>query len=230
MIVTIHQPEFLPYAGFFSKLMHSDIMILLDDVFFNKNYFQNRNRIMINGEVSYVTVPVQKKRALIKDVQIIEPRRSLDKIIKTLTQHVLSASCRHSLHGLVDIFRLDIKLLCDLNCRLLFQLRKILGLGQPVLLASELGVPYTNKSQYLLDLVKRAGGSAYLSGAAGVTYLDASLFLRKRVKVMYHHYHCVEYTHDAPAFVPNLSIIDLLMNVSPENIKDVIYNGAQVVS
>ena len=71
MIVSIHQPEHFPYLGFFQKMKESDLFIILDNVKFKKNNFQNRNRFLnSNGEEEWFTVPVEKKAnsKLIKDV------------------------------------------------------------------------------------------------------------------------------------------------------------------
>ena len=74
MIVGIHQPEYLPWLGFFDKISQSDIFVMLDNVQYEKNYFQNRNRIRIQSGWAWLTVPVMtKKRSsqLIKDVRIV---------------------------------------------------------------------------------------------------------------------------------------------------------------
>ena len=58
MIVAIHQPEHLPWIGFFNKMMNADVLVILDDVQYRKRYFQNRNQILVNGEKKYIGVPV----------------------------------------------------------------------------------------------------------------------------------------------------------------------------
>ena len=71
MIITIHQPQYLPYIGFFHKLMLSDVCVILDDVEYSKNDFFNRNRIKTPQGWCWITVPVKAKmKQLIKDVEI----------------------------------------------------------------------------------------------------------------------------------------------------------------
>src|SRR5205823_11747690 len=73
MLVTIHQPEHLPWLGFIDKARQADLLVLLDDVQFRKNYFQNRNRVRAAGGPVWVTVPVLTKGNAdqeIREVQI----------------------------------------------------------------------------------------------------------------------------------------------------------------
>lgn len=58
--VAIHQPEHFPYMGFFQKMQNCDVFVILDNVKFKKNDFQNRNKILLNGKEEWITVPVEK--------------------------------------------------------------------------------------------------------------------------------------------------------------------------
>lgn len=49
MVVAIHQPEHLPWLGFFNKMANADEFVILDNVQYRKRYFQNRNKILVNG-------------------------------------------------------------------------------------------------------------------------------------------------------------------------------------
>ena len=75
MIVSIHQPEHFPYLGFFQKMQKSDLFVILDNVKFKKNNFQNRNRFLNkSGNDEWFTIPVEKKAnsKLIRDVKVSE--------------------------------------------------------------------------------------------------------------------------------------------------------------
>jgi hypothetical protein len=93
MIVTIHQPEHFPYMGFFQKISIADIFVVLDNVNYRKNYFQNRNKIRSSsGEDIWLTVPVEKKATSknIKDVVTSKDNKWRKKIIRTF----IVAECR----------------------------------------------------------------------------------------------------------------------------------------
>ena len=73
MIIAIHQPEFMPWAGFFNKMTQSDLFVILDHVQFKKRYFENRNRIVSpRGKVSYITIPVKTKGKYIQSICDVE--------------------------------------------------------------------------------------------------------------------------------------------------------------
>ena len=59
MVVTIHQPEHLPWLGFFNKMANADELVILDNVQYRKRYFQNRNKIIVNGTDAYIGIPVK---------------------------------------------------------------------------------------------------------------------------------------------------------------------------
>lgn len=87
MICTIHQPEFLSYYGFYAKVLQSELLIILDDVQFVKNYFHNRNKILLNGKEQYITVPVHHNLGTpINRVEIVKHHNYSKKILGTVIQ------------------------------------------------------------------------------------------------------------------------------------------------
>jgi len=75
MIVSIHQPEHFPYLGFFQKMQKSDLFIILDDVKFKKNNFQNRNKLLTSDErEEWFTIPVEKNAKWDKIVEVLNER------------------------------------------------------------------------------------------------------------------------------------------------------------
>src|SRR5438067_514405 len=92
--VTIHQPEFMPWLGFVDKLRRCDVMVLLDSVQFEKNYFQNRNRIRTSSGWTWMTVPVLTKgrsRQPISNVRIRNDQPWRRKHRRALLQHYACA-------------------------------------------------------------------------------------------------------------------------------------------
>ena len=84
-IVTIHQPEHLSYLGFYHKMTMADELIILDNVQYEKNYFQNRNQINTKDGKKYITVPVTNTKGNISDVLIAkEYQRQMQKNIATI--------------------------------------------------------------------------------------------------------------------------------------------------
>lgn len=169
MIVTIHQPEHFPYMGFFQKLSNADIYVILDNVKFRKNYFQNRNLIVNkHGHEEWLTIPVKKSSnsSLIKDVEICNDTNWRQKILQTINQNFdLDAGDVYNHDKLIDINIASINFAFDM-----------LNFKKPnFILASSLNVS-GSKSELLANITKVVGGTTYLSGPSGKDYLDESHF------------------------------------------------------
>jgi hypothetical protein len=94
MIVSIHQPNFVPWLGYFYKIYKSDVFVILDNVQFTKNGFTNRNRIKSPQGELWLTVPViqsGKFGQTITECKIFNREQSLEKILKTIESNYKKA-------------------------------------------------------------------------------------------------------------------------------------------
>lgn len=168
MIVTIHQPEHFPYMGFFQKASLADVLILLDNVKFRKNYYQNRNQYMDKaGKIHWFTVPVSKGSTSleIKDVKVSNDPTWKKKLVTSIRQNLD-----------FDISRFyDHNLLVDINCEGIEWAFKELGIKTKIIRASNLD-SYGKKSELLANLCKSLDAKKYISGPSGKDYLDMSFF------------------------------------------------------
>lgn len=219
-IATIHQPEHLPWLGFFAKAAAADLLISLDTVPFRKNYFQNRNRILgFDGAPHWLTVPVHldcHRHGEIRQVRIVDDRRWRSKYLRTLEQRYRKHSYFAEIFTpIAAIVERQWDRLADLNHALIDALREKLGIATPVLTAGDLGGD-GSRSRLLADLCRRAGADVYLSGPSGREYLDLEPFRTLGIEVRFH-----DYVHPAypqagtAAFVSHLSVVDLLFNAGP---------------
>ena len=167
MVITIHQPEHFPYMGYFQKMKEADLFIILDNVNYRKNYFQNRNKLLNKNDVEeWFTIQVEKGATSkhIKDVEVVDgPWRK--KIVKKLKQN-LGVNLEH-------IYAHN--KLIDINIQSIEYCREILNINTPMIYASKLDVGGT-KSELLANLVKRMNGTTYISGPSGKDYLDMKYF------------------------------------------------------
>ena len=168
MKVTIHQPEHFPYMGFFQKMSSADLFVVLDNVNFRKNYFQNRNKIIsTNKKEEWITVPVEKGASskIIKDVMTSKDPKWRKKLVTKIKQNLgFDATEIYKFDKLIDINMASIKWAMD---RMKIDTR--------VVFASDLNVS-GNKSELLANIVRKVGGKEYISGAFGKDYLDLSFF------------------------------------------------------
>ena len=178
MIVSIHQPEHFPYLGFFQKMKASDLFIILDDVKFKKNNFQNRNKFLNkNGVEEWFTIPVEKKAnsKLIKDVKTSEDFGWKKKLKKQLQMNFNLDS------DLLD-FIYDGNSLVSMNHKSIEHCRTKLNIKTDVVLSSDLNVS-GSKTELLVNLCKEVRATTYLSGRGGLDYLDKDLFKNIKLEI-----------------------------------------------
>ena len=230
MIVGIHQPEHLPWLGFFHKMYLSDVFVLLDNVQYRKNYFQNRNRIRTSTGSCWITVPVLtegRSSQLINEVQINQNDRKWQQRIWRSLEQNYSRAPFFAEYGLPlkEIYCGQVWYrLVDLNIELIKRLTEWLGSKTELVVASTLGVAGTS-TDLLLAICQRLNATVYLSGRFGADYLDESKFRSAGIRVVYQHFTHPEYRQVYKPFVPQMSVIDLLMNHGRESLK--ILTGGQ---
>ena len=212
MIVTVHQPNYLPYFGFFHKMANADVLVLYDTAQFSKNIFHNRNRIKTPRGVAWITVPV--RRPLLRPIGEIEIASTVwaDKHRRTL-----EANYRRALYFSSYIDEISSEwsrptaLLAELNARLVSRVAGWLGIETEVVTASTLPRPATDdQTEKILHLVEACGGDTYLSGAGGKTYLDESKFTR--IGLRYDRFVATPYPQQFGPFIANLSVVDAIFN------------------
>lgn len=228
MIVAIHQPNFLPWLGYFYKLAKCDVFVLLDNVQYTKNSFINRNGIKTPQGAMWLTVPVKMKGRfgqLIKDVEI-------NNTIDWRGKHMGSLEANYKKAGFFEQIFQDLKTiyyiddwnnLCKLNIQLLEWVLPILKWEKELVRASELGVQ-GESTRLLVNIVKELGGDVYLSGFGGAKYQEEELFKEAGIRLGYYEFEHPVYPQLWSDFVPNLSIIDLLFNCGPESLDVILHN------
>lgn len=221
MKVAIHQPNYLPYPGFFAKLFLSDIFVIYDTAQFTRGDFINRNRIRTfsyNGYM-WLTLPVGKKN--FKNVPINQVEIRDEKIFKkhAETLRVFYSKAPYFDEKICQWVETAHKNLSKHNIFLIKQLAQNLNIKHPrILLSSELKLPSATGTQSLLNIVKAVNGDTYISGTGAKAYLDEQIFQKENIKLLYLDYKPIIYPQIHPGFVENMSIVDAIFNVGWENV------------
>lgn len=217
MVVTIHQPEHLPWLGFFDKVRQSDVLVLLDHVQFRKNYFQNRNRILSDKGPMWLTVPVLtrgKPTQSITEVRIdnrSSPRWK-EKCWSGISQHYSKADYWSNHEKFFDdLYDHNWDRLVDLNESIIRYILTSLFLGVRIIKSSEMKVK-GSKGDLLLSICREVGADIYLSGVSGKSYLDLDVFSDSGIDVCFQEFYHPIYKQVYEPFTPRLSAIDLLFN------------------
>ena len=233
MIATIHQPEHLPWLGFFHKMHEAETFIALDNVQYRRHYFQNRNRIRTREGEAWITVPVRfslNGKTLIRDVFIDPTNKNWNKKnLDTLRLHYAKAPHFDAYwESFAETYSQPHERLADFNLALIRLLMAGLGIHRPLRLASELGVS-GGKSELLLGLCKAVGATQYHSGVSGRDYLDTQAFATAGIRITYQEFHHPIYTQLHAPFLPCMSALDLLFNYGPGSLDVLLGRGVPVM-
>lgn len=225
-IVSIHQPGYLPWLGYFEKIARSDIHVFFDDVQFEKNSFDNRNKILTAQGELWLTVPVLSKGHLdtrLSDIEIDTRAPWAKKHWKTITMNY--SKCPYfSEHAsfFEQIYNRDWKNLLALNIEITTYLLKALGISTKLVYSSKLQKD-GKKSDLVLSICKNLGAGTYLSGTFGKDYLELEKFQAANIQVLFQDYEHPVYKQHFEGFVPYMSVIDLLFNEG-KNSLDILMN------
>ena len=226
MIVAVHQPHFLPWLGYLDRMLKADLFIILDHVQFERRNYQNRTRILLDGQPYWLTVPVmqhsQQERIIDKQItnpEKVELRWWASTHFQTLRHAYRKApyfdtyapSLRKMLESRWDR-------LVDLDRELLDYLRDILGIRTPLVSSAELGIG-GRRSELILNLCRAVKADTFITGmGASRDYLDRQAFADAGIEVTCQNFEHPQYAQcHSGAFVPGLSALDVIFNHGPES-------------
>ncbi len=224
MIISIHQPQYWPWLGYFDKIDKSDVFILLDNVQFKKNEWQNRNRIRSATGWQWLTVPVMHNFGQkISEVKINNRTNWRQKHFKSIVLNYSRAPFLDDFMDLLNsLYTQQWEYLVQLNIEIILKVVEILGINTKIVRASDYMVSGSS-TQRLVNLCKLFGADTYLSGASGPEYMDMSLFKENNINVIvqdYKHPVYVQVSGKAKeGFVPCMSVIDLLLNCGSKSLE-----------
>ena len=221
MKVAIHQPNYLPYVGFFHKLSLADTFVIMDDTQYDKK-FTNRNKIKVPGNWIWLTVPINKKHKFVanKIVEINnEENWQSDHFEKINRSYSNSKFFKKNYKAFFEkIYSKKWDHLFTLNYELIIQLIDWLDIKIEVIKESELNIS-GNSTERLVNISKKIGAETYVSGIGGKEYMNKKMFETNNIKIEYQNFKCPIYKQVFNSeFIPNLSIIDLLFNIGPKSL------------
>ncbi|MBT6716386.1 MAG: WbqC family protein [Nitrospina sp.] len=221
MRVTILQPSYLPWLGFFDQMDRSDQFVLYDDVQFTRRDWRNRNKVRIREGSVWLTVPVIQKNKF--EQSLLETK--IDNSTSWKRKHLETIRCHYSKAPFFDlyfpwcekIFNSEWEFLLDLSLETIEYLREQLKIDTPLLRSSELG-GVGNKTQRLISICKQLGATQYLSGEAAKDYISEKEFADEGIELGYQEYQHPEYQQRYAGFIPFMSTLDLLFNCGEKSL------------
>jgi hypothetical protein len=235
-IIACHQPNFLPWLGYFAKIFHADVFFLLDDAQFtqghNRHNWTTRVRILTDQGPSWLSIPVRrsgKGKQLIRDVQInTRDFRWIRKTLRRLEQGYGKTPCFSEYYPeLKEIVLRKYTSIAELNIDSIEWLVEVLRIRVKILRSSEYSSD-SRSNERLIDLTKSVGGKVYLSGDGADDYLLKEKFENNGIEIQKMGFeHPVYKQAHSSEFVPGLSIIDALFNIGSEATRDLLANSRQ---
>lgn len=207
-----HQPNFLPYMGFFYKMFKSDFFVIDDDVQYSSSGFHNTNFIKVKKEKFQMTVPVSYSTGdLINEVRICYNKPWDRKLLKTIEMSYKKAPYFEEGFSLVEKhLALKKELLFDLNLGLIKEIHDKFKIDSKLILASrEFPTDLKNNERNVYQGTK-LNATVYYSGIGGKEYNDEKLYNYSLIKLEYSDYVPVVYDQGKGNFIENLSVLDYI--------------------
>lgn len=177
-VVSIHQPNFFPWIGFFHKALNSDIFVLLDDVQYprigkkNNNSIVNTACVSAGGDIIKMRVPLMKAplNTKIKDMRILSTDNFRDKFSSDLVDYCSRVSNAGAADDIESFVCFDAKNLADLNYYIIKNIFSALNLKVELVRQSEIGGIMGSRNVLLQQIVTACGGTTYLRGRGAEYY------------------------------------------------------------
>ena len=222
--LSVMQPTYIPWSGYFNLIKKSDIFVFFDDVAFEKQSWQTRNRILINGSDSFLSIPVKKSPlgTLISEIEVNDTMNWRKKHISSMNQAYAKSPFKDEIIPKITKILADktIVKLSEINMCIIKEICDLLDINTKVERSSELPVS-GKRTDYLIDLCKYYKADCYLSPVGSKEYLVEDDFDGKsESKLIFQKFNPGEYTQfKADTFFSHLSVIDVICNIGIDNTK-----------
>jgi WbqC-like protein len=211
--LAIHQPHYMPWLGYLAKWAAADEFVFLDTVQYEKNGWQNRNRIKTPAGPRWITVPVRAHLGTpiaAVDVDVAQPWR--DRHLRAIEQAYAGAAHFGAHHAaLQKLYASEWSQLASLAVASAQWLADAVGIATPARLASRLAISASDPTERLIALCRAVGADTYLAGRDGARYMDSARFAEAGIRVLYQTYVHPVYAQLHGEFAPNCSGLDLLL-------------------
>lgn len=217
MIMSAHQPAYMPWLGYMDKIKRSDIFIFLDTVQYEKNSFTNRNKIKTADGPVWLSVPVIKTNHFSKDMSEMLIDRNYNWRRKHLNAIFLAYKKAPNFNKLYPelekLYGQEYGTIVDLTWNHLHFWLEYLGIHTKIIKSSSILVS-GKKSELILRLCQAVNADYYISGIMGRGYLDEGEFSAAGIQVEFQEYKHPRYPQLYGEFIPNMGIVDFAMNAS----------------
>jgi len=220
LILTAHQPVYLPWLGIFHKIALADLFCYFDIVQYQTKDYNNRNKIKTNSGEMWLSVPVESKNHMEKcvgDIRIVQSGWQRKHFRSIQLAYQKAPYFRKYIDGLEELLvGMSFETLSSLNLEMLSYLLCCLSVDTPIVKASDYAFSGT-KSDLVLDMCVQLNAKTYIFGAQGASYADVDKFRPHGIEPVFQDYRHPIYNQLHGSFMPYMSVIDLLFNEGPRS-------------
>jgi hypothetical protein len=228
MKVAIMQPYFFPYIGYFQLMQAVDEFVVYDNIEFTRGWI-NRNRILLNGKDSYISLPLKKDSDYLNVADRYlaevwpEERKSM---LNRISESYRKAPCFHLVFPwLKEVLYNDERNLFRFLFYVLTSVKNYLGITTPLVISSSVAIDHTLRaSDKVIALCKARGANIYINPIGGVELYSKEEFNRYGITLYFLKPDTIRYKQFTNEFVPTLSIIDVMMFNSKDSILDFLHH------
>lgn len=230
-IVVIHQPDFMPYLGFFDRLLKADIYVVLDNVQYVRSSrgWTSRDKIKtVNGE-KWISVGTKRapRDTPINQIFLSEEFDWRNKHLNLFRENYRRCSYYDEVISYIrELYDFSCKRMMDFNMKSIEMLMELLDIHIDIKYASELNAVGKNNT-LIIDIVKKLGCHKYLSGVGARDYFVSELFECMGIDVIWQTFEHPIYPQQYEGFIPYLSSIDLLFNCGIEKARKILRSSRE---
>ena len=229
-LVVIHQPDFMPYLGFFQRLVTADVYIVLDQVQFvrgSSKALTNRDKIKTAEGEKWIHVGIKKApfRSCINEIQLSKENSWRERSLNLIKENYRKAPYFDEIYPFIqELYSLECEKMIDFNMASIRMLMSLFYIEDTeIIYASELQAE-GKSNELVVNLVKAAGCSRYLSGTGARNYFIPEVYERAGVEVIWQKFEHPIYPQQFGEFIPYLSSFVLLLNCGRERSSEIIRN------
>lgn len=230
--LAIMQPYFLPYIGYFQLIQAADQFIVYDNIKYTKKGWINRNRILQHGKEALLSLPLKRDSDFLDVVEReLAPDFDDAKFLRSILESYRRAPYFNEVAPvLAAVMSCEDRNLFRFIHNSIIQVCAYLDIDTEITISSTLPIDHSLKSQdKVIALCKQAGADIYINPIGGTALYSKEVFKAQGIELKFLQALSFEYQQSGQAFVPWLSMIDVMMFNSVESIKERLATGYQLV-
>jgi hypothetical protein len=228
MKIGIMQPYLLPYIGYYQLIGAVDKFVVYDNIKYTKKGWINRNRLLSNNVAATFTLPLlsDSDAAEIGERQIAADFHASSLLNRFRGAYAKSLYFKETFRVLEEIFESENKNLFEFILHSLKVMLRHLGIDTPIIVSSSVPANHSLKSEdRVIDICRTLGATSYINPIGGSALYSSKTFSDQGIQLKFLYSKPLEYRQFGEAFIPNLSIVDVLMFNSVEEVAAIISSG-----